>query len=62
MSNKIKRSFFAPVHNLPLRPSCLLRELQNMYHLHAFMLVVLERTIRIRFLKNYANYNRVSFH
>ena len=31
-----------------------------MHHLHAFMLVVSEKTIRINFLKNYANYNHVS--
>ena len=35
--------------------------MQNMHHLHAFMLVVSERTIRIRFLKSHANYNHVSF-
>ena len=33
-----------------------------MHHLHAFILVVSERTICIRFLKNYANYNHLSFH
>ena len=36
--------------------------MQNMHHLHVFMLVVSERTIRSRFLKHYANYNHVSFH
>ena len=29
--------------------------MQNMYNLHAFMLVVPERTMRTRFLKKYAN-------